>query len=61
MLRILRTKPKYLVLNKDISKSMNNFFSNGSDEHKKNNKKCTLDHKFDYIHIYIDKKYRNLM
>lgn len=61
MLRILRTKPKYLVLNKDISKFMNNFFSNGSDEHKKIIKKYTLDNKFDYIHIYIDKKYRNLM
>ena len=51
----------YLVLNKDISKFMNNFFSNESDEQKKIIKKYTLDQKFDYIHIYIDKKYRNLM
>ena len=57
MIKILDTKPLYLVLNKDISKFMNNFFSAETSEYKKTIKNYVLDKKFDYIHIYIDKNY----
>lgn len=57
MIKILDTKPLYLVLNKDISKFMNNFFSVETSEYKKTIENYVLDKKFDYIHIYIDKNY----
>ena len=52
MLKILETKPRYLVLNKNISNFMENFFNKNSTNYQNVIKKYTLDKKFKYIHIY---------
>lgn len=52
MIKILNKKPKYLVLNKNISDFMNNFFEKNSDNLISVTKNYSFDKKIDYIIIY---------
>ncbi len=55
MIEILRMKPKYLVLNKNISDFMENFFVKNSEIYLNVIKNYSLNKKIDYIRIYKNK------